>query len=151
MPREKIQDPTTPRLYTQVSWRRHDEIPDFDAPGHVQVATINEDAANLVADLLGSAWGLIANAGWNAATGDVDLAKTEGWHAAAIDWRDEYHAHMAELTGWYASHDPTSLDYLIKALHKAKRQAFPPNEVPHRDGEVCEHNPDGGNRPVVSP
>lgn len=38
-----------------------------------------------LADLLESAWGLIAGAGWGG------LAKTEGWQAAAVVWRDRYH------------------------------------------------------------
>lgn len=42
-------------------------------------------------ELLELAWGLIANAGWDAGTGNVDLAKSPGWHEAAIRWRDNYH------------------------------------------------------------
>jgi hypothetical protein len=45
-------------------------------------------------DLTERAWGLIANAGWDAGSGDVTLAKTAGWHDAAIRWRDDYHASM---------------------------------------------------------
>lgn len=48
-------------------------------------------------DLLHQAWGLIANAGWNATTGQVDLDKTNGWHEAALRWRDDYHQHLAEV------------------------------------------------------
>lgn len=47
--------------------------------------------------LLEAAWGLIANAGWDAASGNVDLAKTEGWHKAAIRWRDLYHEALPSL------------------------------------------------------
>jgi len=36
-------------------------------------------------DLLESAWGVIANAGWD------DCAKTTGWQEAAERWRDDYH------------------------------------------------------------
>jgi hypothetical protein len=49
---------------------------------------IREDPA----DLLYEAWGLIANAGWDAHRGLVDLEKSPGWHGAAIRWRDRYHA-----------------------------------------------------------
>ena len=44
-----------------------------------------------VDDLLDRAWNLIANAGWDAATGAVDGEKAPGWHDAAIAWRDGYH------------------------------------------------------------
>jgi hypothetical protein len=40
--------------------------------------------------LLEQAWGLIANAGWDAHTGNTDLDKSPGWHEAAIAWREEY-------------------------------------------------------------
>ena len=36
-------------------------------------------------DLLESAWGVIANAGWD------DGAKSPGWQEAAVRWRDRYH------------------------------------------------------------
>jgi hypothetical protein len=52
--------------------------------------------------------------------------------------------------GFTVDLDEAGITRLIKALHKAKRQAFPPNGVPHADGEICEHNPDGGNHPVWS-
>ncbi len=42
--------------------------------------------------LLYAAWNLIANAGWSAATGQVDLEKSPGWHNAAVRWRDEWHS-----------------------------------------------------------
>ena len=37
------------------------------------------------AGLLGRAWGVIANAGWD------DCAKSPGWQEAAVRWRDDYH------------------------------------------------------------
>jgi hypothetical protein len=43
-------------------------------------------------ELLEAAWGLIANAGWDAITGDVSQPKSAGWHEAAIRWRDDYHS-----------------------------------------------------------
>ena len=43
------------------------------------------------AELLELAWGIIANAGWDASTGTVDEPKGEGWYEAAIRWRDAYH------------------------------------------------------------
>jgi hypothetical protein len=50
-------------------------------------AAVEAVAANteLHADLLESAWGVIANAGWD------DCAKTTGWQEAAERWRDDYH------------------------------------------------------------
>jgi hypothetical protein len=42
-------------------------------------------------ELLEAAWGIIANAGWDAFSGRVDLAKSPGWHEAAVRWRDDYH------------------------------------------------------------
>jgi hypothetical protein len=47
-------------------------------------------------DLLEAAWGIIANAGWDAGSGDVTLSKTTGWHEATLRWRDDYHAWLAE-------------------------------------------------------
>ena len=41
--------------------------------------------------LIETAWGLIANAGWDASSGNVELPKTPGWHEAAIRWREDYH------------------------------------------------------------
>jgi hypothetical protein len=49
-------------------------------------------------ELLDRAWGLIANAGWDASTGRVDLEKSPGWHDAAVRWRDDYHAAL-RVTG----------------------------------------------------
>ena len=51
------------------------------------------------ADLLEMAWGIIANAGWDASSGDVSLAKTTGWHEAAVRWRDDYHAWLKGQAG----------------------------------------------------
>jgi hypothetical protein len=51
----------------------------------------DEPVAELHADLLERAWGVIANAGWNAGTGNADLPKTGGWHETASRWRDDYH------------------------------------------------------------
>lgn len=56
------------------------------------MATITDEAPNL----LELAWGLIANAGWDAGTGQDDLAKSPGWHEAATRWRDRYHAWLGE-------------------------------------------------------
>jgi hypothetical protein len=41
-------------------------------------------------DLLEAAWGLIANAGWDAGSGVTDIPKTAGWHEAAVRWREDY-------------------------------------------------------------
>ena len=48
-------------------------------------------------DLCESAWGLIANAGWDAHSGNTALDKTPGWHEAAIRWRDKYHGLLREI------------------------------------------------------
>lgn len=45
-------------------------------------------------ELLYDAWNLIANAGWDAHRGLVNLEKSPGWHEAALRWRDGYHAHL---------------------------------------------------------
>jgi hypothetical protein len=39
-----------------------------------------------LADLTESAWGIIANAGWDG------MAKSPGWQDAAIRWRERYFA-----------------------------------------------------------
>jgi hypothetical protein len=49
-----------------------------NAPG-----TIDASPAEMSA-LLESAWGIIANAGWDG------MAKTDGWQEAAVRWRDRY-------------------------------------------------------------
>ena len=54
-------------------------------------ALVSPGGQTTEASLLEFAWGLIANAGWNAGSGDVNEAKSPGWHEAAIRWRDEYH------------------------------------------------------------
>jgi len=50
-------------------------------------------------ELLEAAWGLIANAGWDAGSGDVAMAKSPGWHEAALRWRDGYHQYTRERAG----------------------------------------------------
>lgn len=47
-------------------------------------------------ELLHDAWGLIANAGWDAHRGTVDGEKPPGWHEAALRWRDRFHALIKE-------------------------------------------------------
>jgi len=56
-----------------------------------------------------------------------------------------------KFDGWYITLDAARIDKLIKTLHKAKRQAFPPNEVTpaSKCPEVCDHAPDGGDHPEV--
>lgn len=44
--------------------------------------------------LIYDAWTLIANAGWDANNGDVELSKSEGWHYAALSWRERYHEYL---------------------------------------------------------
>jgi len=41
-------------------------------------------------DLLETAWGIIANAGWDGHD------KTPGWQEAAVRWRDDYHRWLAQ-------------------------------------------------------
>lgn len=57
--------------------------------------SIDEKTANLLYE----AWGLIANAGWDAHRGIVDLEKSPGWHEAALRWRDAYHETLDETLG----------------------------------------------------
>lgn len=118
MPRHLINDVDTPGLYTQVSWRKHDEIPESTAPGHVQVATVNTEVGNLVADLFHRAEDLLATL---QGTTTDDTVRD-----ACAEWRTKFDSHRSELTGWYASHTAESLTELIKVLHKAKRQALGP-------------------------
>jgi hypothetical protein len=40
--------------------------------------------------LLEVAWGIIANAGWDEWSGDVNQEKTEGWLEATLRWREDY-------------------------------------------------------------
>ena len=45
----------------------------------------DEERAEPHMNLLDTAWGVIANAGWDG------MAKTPGWQEAAVRWRDDYH------------------------------------------------------------
>lgn len=56
-------------------------MPDETADTEVAIEATPAEMAHL----LESAWGVIANAGWDG------LAKTEGWQDAAVRWRDGYH------------------------------------------------------------
>lgn len=113
MPRQRVNDHTTEDLYVQVSWRRQDEIPESTAPGHVQIATINDRTDALVLQLLDEAVALLGQ-------NDKDL-QLDRWMA----WIDKQARVRDELTGWYASLDAAAVGELTKTLHKAKRQAFP--------------------------
>lgn len=42
-------------------------------------------AEDTAADLLETAWAVIANAGWS------NTSKSPGWEEAAVRWRDRYH------------------------------------------------------------
>jgi hypothetical protein len=46
-------------------------------------------------ELLNVAWSIIANAGWDASTEEINLPKSPGWHEAAIRWRDDYFAYLS--------------------------------------------------------
>jgi hypothetical protein len=122
MPREKINDERQNGMYVQVSWRRHDEVPDFDAPGHVQVAAINECADAMVRELLNTADVLL---------GDVpaDVAPPE-WRAAVNTWRRLLTQNSDWLTGWYVSLNDESTGRALRTLHKARAQAYPRNGLP---------------------
>lgn len=113
MPRHTIEDPTTPGLYTQVSWGRPHETPRSGPDGYVQVSTINQTVSNLITDLFDRACDLIGS------------IPADGPRQAEIEgWLHDVRSHQPELTGWYASHTAETLTELTKALHKAKRQAF---------------------------
>lgn len=62
----------------------------FEVPGS-RLREMTDDIRKM-GDLLESAWGLIANAGWDASSGDVSIPKTTGWHEAAVRWREDYFA-----------------------------------------------------------
>jgi hypothetical protein len=118
MPRERFDDPTTPGLYTQVSWVRPHETPNTGPDGYVQVSTVNESASSLVADLFERAADLVGS------------IPADGPRQSEIEtWLSDYHSHKPELTGWYASHTAETLTELTKTLHKAKRQAFGPSRA----------------------
>jgi hypothetical protein len=61
------------------------------------------ERAQQARNLLERAWGIIANAGWDAGSGQVDLAKTTGWHEAALRWRGDYFR-------WSTRDDPATPD-----------------------------------------
>lgn len=61
----------------------------------VELNQLTANRLHVLDGLLNEAWGLIANAGWDAHRGQVDLDKSPGWHEAAIRWRDRYHALLA--------------------------------------------------------
>lgn len=41
-------------------------------------------------ELLETAWGIIANAGWDEWSGDYQQPKSEGWLDATLRWRRDY-------------------------------------------------------------
>lgn len=125
MPREKIGDPSTEGMYVEVKWRRHDEVPDFDALGYVQIATLNERADNLVAELLGTADTLLAQA-YASDSPDVDPE----WVKAAVAWRELYETHKPELTGWYVDLTPDTMRRLTRFLHRSRGQAYGHGRLP---------------------
>lgn len=43
-------------------------------------------------DLLETAWGIIANAGWDEFSGNINQPKTTGWLDAVLRWRGQYFA-----------------------------------------------------------
>lgn len=89
-------------------------------------------------DLLERAWGIIANAGWNAGTGDVSEPKSAGWHEAAVRWRDNYH-------GWLSAHlSPSgyqSWEQLADGLRRERDSLSAENERLCRD--------DGRSEPIL--
>lgn len=138
MPRERIDDPTNPGRYVQVNWRRQTDEPD-QAPQYVQIST-HHDGMSTVSRLIGWAIGIISNVD-APATGWPN--QTDEWRKTARQWLDTAASHRSECTGEYVQVGPEEIDRLIKALHKAKRQAFGGEcgQVP------CDHAPDGGNHP----
>ena len=70
--------------------------------GWIDFADLDEQVRSLpdkTLDLLGDAWSLVCNAGWDASSGRVDLEKTEGWHEAALRLRERYHAALRARYG----------------------------------------------------
>lgn len=60
-------------------------------------------------DLLETAWGIIANSGWDAGTGDVSIERSPDWHLAALRFREEYFALLDRI-----AIDYTTVDEAVK-------------------------------------
>lgn len=49
-----------------------------------------EERLSTAENLLETAWGIMANAGWDEFSGDVNQEKTEGWLGTVLRWRSDY-------------------------------------------------------------
>lgn len=58
--------------------------------------SIRREERQRAAALLETAWGVIANAGWDANDREV-AGRAGGWHDAAVRWRDKYHEWLRDL------------------------------------------------------
>ena len=72
-----------------------------------EMAGITEDAppSEPTMDLLETAWGIIANAGWDG------MAQTPGWQEAAVRWRDRYHEVLREFCASRPTPVPSAAGY----------------------------------------
>lgn len=68
----------------------------FEVPGDVLRGMATD--ATEADELLESAWGIIANGGWDG------MAPTPGWQDAAVRWRDKYFARDGEPTAFQSEH-----------------------------------------------
>lgn len=74
--------------------------------------------------LLEAAWGLIANAGWDAHTGDVSGEKSPGWHEAAVRFRDRYHARLSQDLMTQVAPYPHELADLVDKLRYRRHMGW---------------------------
>jgi hypothetical protein len=136
MPREKINDPDTEGLYVQVNWRAHNEIPDSTAPGHVQISTHDERQDARVIELLEAAGSLLAGYGE-----EMTGRERPGWS----EWRAKFFGDItefrAELTGTYVTLTPETIGPLLRTIHKARRQVWPPEAATGSTTELARQGP----------
>ena len=95
MPKTNTNDIVTDGFRCEVSWRATDEIPGFDAPGHVQIATTN----------------------WHSPFEFPAQQSTDehgGTHWSAPE----------KFDGWHVTLDEEAIDRLITSLREAKTAAF---------------------------
>lgn len=125
MPRNRFDDPDTPGLYAQLNWRRHDEIPDSTAPGHIQISTHDEQADARVAELLDGAGRLVAMLVSAVRSGE-SMTRDDEWLVA--EWKWKATTFRSELTGTYVTLNPDTQRGMIRTLHRAGNQVWPPRE-----------------------
>jgi len=122
MTRQRIDDPHTPGLYVRVNWRKPDEMHEDDLP-YVQLSTHNERADDPGNTLLLEAHGLLSFMASVTRSGEAlsveDEERLAGWFERLGKFR-------SELTGTYVHLEPATMRDVLKTLHKANRQTWPP-------------------------